>query len=155
MSDADDKPLMVKAQSRRLPPATVALALVLVGLLVAAQGVLAWASWQRERANPVAAGGAPGALVSVLLVNGQVYYGELVEASAAYVRLANVYYVQSVAAQAASQPSNQLVNRSKADWHGPQWMSIPIDKVLFIEGIGAKSRLADLIAEEKKLGESK
>jgi hypothetical protein len=88
----------------------------------------------------------------VLLTNGQIYYGELAEQSAGHVRLVNVYYVQTVAAPNASQPSNQLVNRAKADWHGPQWMAIPTDRIVVIEGIGEKSRLAELIAQEKKLG---
>lgn len=127
-----------------------------IGLLLAAVGALslalmAWTGWQREQARPP---GAPdsGTAVSVLLVNGQVYYGEIAAWGAGYLRLSNVYYVQSLATPGATAPSNQLVNRSKTDWHGPQWMAIPADKIVFVEGIGPKSRLAELIAQEKKLG---
>ncbi len=125
-------------------------ALALAAVLAASQAVLAWASLHREPDRP--AWGAPGAQVSVLLVNGQVYYGELAEQSAGTLRLANVYYVQTVNAANANPPTNQLVNRAKADWHGPQWMAIPTEKIVFVEGIGEKSRLAELIAQEKKLG---
>ncbi len=127
-------------------------ALLLLTLLAIAQSALAWVAWQREHARPAWAGEAPGTAVSVLLVNGQVYYGELAAQSAGTLRLVNVYYVQTVNAQNANQPSNQLVNRSKADWHGPQWMDIPTEKILLVEGIGPKSRLAELMAQEKKLG---
>jgi hypothetical protein len=129
--------------------AAVVAALALAAVLAVAQAVQAWAILHREQASP--AWSAAGAQVSVLLSNGQIYYGELAEQSAGYVRLLNVYYVQTVAA-ADGQSGSQLVNRAKADWHGPQWMSIPTERIVFIEGIGESSRLAMLIAQEKKLG---
>jgi hypothetical protein len=134
-------------------PAAVATALAIAALIAAAQVVQAWASLQREQVRP--AWGAAGTPVAVLLTNGQVYYGELAEQSASHLRLVNVYYVQTVAAPDAAQPSNQLVNRAKADWHGPQWMSIPAERIVFVEGIGQDSRLAQLIAQEKKLAPAK
>ena len=36
----------------------------------------------------------------------------------------------------------------KVDWHGPEWMAIPLDKILFIEKVGAQSQLATLIATD-------
>ena len=42
----------------------------------------------------------------------------------------------------------QLVSRRKVDWHGPEWMAIPLDKILFIEKVGAQSQLAALIATD-------
>jgi hypothetical protein len=135
-----------------LRAAAVAAALALGAVFAAAQAVQAWSALQREQARP--AWGAPGTRVSVLLSNGQVYYGELAEQSAGYLRLVDVYYVQTVAS-ADGQAGNQLVNRGKADWHGPQWMSIPTDRIVLVEGIGETSRLAELIAQEKKLGAAK
>lgn len=127
-----------------------------VGLLLAAVAalslaVLASATWQRESARPAWAADS-GAAVSVLLVNGQIYYGEVAELAAGYLRLQNVYYVQALAPAGGGAPNNQLLNRAKADWHGPQWMAIPVEKILLVEGIGPKSRLAELIAQDKKLG---
>ena len=132
--------------------AAVAAAFALAAVFAVALGVLAWTSLQREEARPV--WGAPGTGVSVLLSNGQVHYGELAEQSAGYVRLVDVYYVQTVAGP-EGQSGNQLVNRGKADWHGPQWMSISTDRIVFVEGVGESSRLAELIAQEKKLGAAK
>ena len=151
MSGADAAFGTGPARGRGLRAAVLA-ALLLLALLAIAQTALAWVAWQRDHARPAWAGEAPGTLVSVLLVNGQIYYGELAEQSAGTLRLVNVYYVQAVNAQNANQPSNQLVNRARADWHGPQWMDIPNEKILLVEGIGPKSRLAELIAQEKKLG---
>lgn len=89
--------------------------------------------------------------MAALLTNGQIHYGVFADLSAGELRLVNVYYVRTLTPSKGT-PSNQLVNRSKADWHGPQWMSIPTDRIVFIEGIGETSRLAELIAQEKKLG---
>ena len=151
MSGADAALGTGRARGRSLR-AALPVALLLLSLLAVAQTALAWVAWQRDHARPAWAGEAPGTPVSVLLVNGQVYYGELAEQSAGTLRLLNVYYVQTVSPQNANPPSNQLVNRAKTDWHGPQWMDIPIEKILLVEGIGPKSRLAELIAQEKKLG---
>lgn len=135
----------------RHPAAASWIGLLLAAVAALSLALLAWALWQREHARPAWAV-ETGAAVSVLLVNGQVYYGEVAEISSGYLRLYNVYYVQAIAAPGASAPSNQLVNRGKADWHGPQWMAISTDKIVLVEGIGPKSRLAELIAQEKKLG---
>lgn len=133
-----------------LRAAAVAAALALAAVLAVAQAVQAWASLQRGQAHP--AWLAPGAQVSVLLTNGQVYYGEIAEQGPAGLRLVNVYYVQTLAGPSGAPPTNQLVNRAKADWHGPQWMMIPTEKIVLVEGIAETSRLAELIAQEKKLG---
>lgn len=134
-------------------PTVVWIALALAALLAVAQALQAGASLQRGQ--PVAGGVASGTPVAVLLTNGQIYYGELAEQSASQLRLVNVYYVQPIAPPGSAQPSNQLVNRAKADWHGPQWMAIPAERIVFVEGIGPDSRLAQLIAQEKKLAPAK
>jgi hypothetical protein len=128
----------------------VTAALVLGAVLAGSQALQAWTSLQHEQARP--AWSAAGTQVSVLLTNGQIYYGELAEQSAGFVRLSNVYYVQTFTTPDSGQPNNQLVNRSKTDWHGPQWMAIPVERIVFVERIGESSRLAELMAQEKKLG---
>ena len=127
----------------------VAAALAAAAVAAAALAALAWSGAGRERSLPD--WGPVGTPVAVLLTNGQVYYGELAGRDAGHLRLVDVYYVQTVASADTGQPSNQLVNRSRADWHGPTWMSIPAERIVFVEGIGANSRLADLMAQEKKL----
>lgn len=122
--------------------------LVLAALLVLSQAVQAWATW--HQAGKAAIDSIePGQLCSVTLTNNQVYYGEFVAANAKYLRLHEIYYVQSAADPATNQMSNRLVARRKADWHAPQWMVIPLDSVIFVESIGIDSRLAQLIAEDR------
>ena len=85
-----------------LRAAAVAAALALAAVLAVAQAVQAWASLQRGQAHP--AWLAPGAQVSVLLTNGQVYYGEIAEQGPAGLRLVNVYYVQTLAGPSGAPP---------------------------------------------------
>jgi hypothetical protein len=91
---------------------------------------------------------ARGSLCSLLLVNGQMYYGTLVEAQGGFVRLEDAYEVHSQP-QGSGPPLNQLVNRRKADWHAPEWMAIPVEKILFIEKVGPDSQVARLIRQDR------
>ena len=94
-----------------------------------------------------------GAICSVLLVNGQMYYGNLVESGNGFIRLDDVYYVRTVANKpdtGASTSYNVLVNRQRTDWHGPEWMAIPWSKVMMVEKVGANSQVAKLIAQDRK-----
>lgn len=135
-------------KSTRLLAAGIALGC----LLVATQAVQAWLAWERQRGREATVAPlAPGQLGSVLLTNGQVYYGEFVDATARYVRLQNVYYVQAVVDPSTHQGGNRLVNRRKTDWHAPETMSVPMDKIVMIESVGGDSRLAQLIEQERKM----
>lgn len=128
-------------------PWVVAAALAIGAVLAAAQAaqaVQAWASLGRGAAQA-----AVGTQVAVLLTNGQIYYGEVAAQDAAGLRLVDVYYVQTVSGQDGAPPANQLVNRARTDWHGPKWMAIPAERIVFVEGIGEKSRLSELIAQDR------
>lgn len=127
----------------------VAIGLVLAAALVAAQAVQAWTDWRRTAAA-TPPGVAAGSLCSVMLVNGQVYYGDCLFDAPGWVGLRDVYYVQVVAAPPGGQPGNRLVSRRKADWHAPAQMTIPLDKVLLIEAVGPASRLAELVKQDRQ-----
>lgn len=120
----------------------------LLGLIVAVSlAVMAWSSWLHERPN---LGSIPtGGLTSISLVNGQVYYGIVQEIEPSFIKLSNVYYVQS-SVQPNGQRDNKLVNRQKNDWHGPQWLLVPIDKVVMLEAVGPDSPVAKLIEKDKE-----
>lgn len=118
-------------------------------LLVAAEGTQAWAAWRATHASGPFGAVPAGTLCSVQLVNGQVYYGEFVGATPSHVRLRHVYYVQTLAAAPGGTPANRLVNRHKTDWHAPDWMDVPADKVLMLEAVGPDSRLAQLIGQDR------
>ncbi|MHB8348266.1 MAG: hypothetical protein ACYDHM_14060 [Acidiferrobacterales bacterium] len=92
-----------------------------------------------------------GALCSVLLVNGRMYYGSLVEAGNGFIRLKDVYYVRAVSGGSGAASNNELVNSRIADWDGPEWLVIPQDKVIMLEKVGANSQVAKLIAEDRKV----
>jgi hypothetical protein len=123
--------------------------MLLLVVLALSQAIQAWNGWQGRGADHTLSPGPTGSLYSVSLVNGAVYYGRLVEAPPGYVKLADVYYVENYVVDNKGGRDNRLVNRQKNDWHGPEWMAIPVDKVLLMEKVGAQSRVAKLIDQEK------
>lgn len=124
--------------------------MVLLGLLVVAQVMQAWgALYGNSGRFGHIASIARGSLCAVTLTTGQVYYGNLADASDGYLRLTKVYYVQQNGPQPNGAPMQfHLVNKQKNDWHGPEWMAIPDDKIMFVENVGKGSRLADLITKD-------
>ena len=148
--DIDSQPL--EMEKYRTPansgkPA-IPLAFVSLGLILAV--ALLVFSWNSGRHDPSDLwGAAPGSLTSVALVNGQIYYGLLQETQPGYIRLSNVYYVQSIVL-ADGRHENKLVNRQTNDWHAPQAMLIPIDKVVLLETVGSDSQVATLIRTDRE-----
>lgn len=106
--------------------------------------------WQASKSSgPTIGTGPTGSLHSVMLVNGQVYYGKLDEVGRGYVELSDIHYVTSVQDQAGNR-TNRLINRRLADWHGPTHMAIPLDKIVMIEQVGPESTVARGYAEEAR-----
>jgi hypothetical protein len=124
---------------------TATLMALLIGLLIA--GALLWIAVKPQGAT-VAAGPA-GALHSVMLTNGQVYYGKLEEIGRGYVTLSDVYYV-SVLTDPQGNRQNRLMNRQRSDWHAPLKMTIPIEKVVMLEQVGPESTVARGIEQERR-----
>ncbi|MYM26507.1 hypothetical protein GTP46_28170 [Duganella sp. FT135W] len=123
-------------------------AALLLGLAAAAAlAALAAVDWLRSSERAISPGPL-GGLYSVQLVNGQVYYGVLQEVKPAYIRLGDVYYIQSYQ-QPNGQPGNRVVSRRKNDWHGPETQTIPADKILSLDAVGLQSQLAKLIQQDK------
>src|SRR5262245_30600075 len=77
--------------------------------------------------------GSPGALYAVTIVSGPVFYGFLDRTTPDALVLNDVYYVQITSDAQSSQRVNKLVRRSDNDWHGPEKMSIPYDKIIMVE----------------------
>ncbi len=92
--------------------------------------------------------GASGTLHAVMLSNQQVYYGTLDKVTQDAVVFKDVFYV-AVSSDAQGNRVNKLVRRSENDWHGPEQMSIPIDKILFVEVVGPSSGIAKLVNEAR------
>ena len=129
----------------------VAVPVFLLALLAAAELVQAWTAWQKESSqfDRIGAVLGQGSLCAVTLVSGQVYYGTLVEAKNNYLRLSHIYYVQDVPPPNGGAMQFRLVSRQKNDWHSPDWMAIPTDKILLVENVGAKSRFSLLLSEDQ------
>ena len=121
-----------------------------IGLAACVAVMQAVVVWQIVARPAVAALPVPaGSLVAVTLTSGAIFYGKSESAASGHVRLTDVYYVESVAGP-NGQRDNRLVNRQRNDWHGPEWMVIPVERILSVEAIGGGSRLAALIAEDRK-----
>ena len=119
------------------------MAALLIGTIIAACLI----DQTRLSEEPALHAGAKGALHSVLLTNGQVYYGTLDRIDAHDVVLDHVFYVEVTTDATTNARTNKLVDRSVNDWHAPLSMTIPIDKIVFIEVVGPNSTVAKLIAQ--------
>lgn len=124
--------------------------LLLGALAVAALLALAGAAWWQQVRVPFAPGTA-GATYAVQLQNGQMFYGVLRRQERGYLELADVYYVQPYTLP-DGQPGNRVVSRQKNDWHGPTTLSVPIERIVYVEAMGPESPLARLIAQDKARG---
>ncbi len=122
------------------------LGVLLLAVIAAAQASQAWMAWRKQSTYSLIDKVPTGTLVSVLLDNGQIYYGDLTSTSRDHVQLSNVVYVQQVPL-GNGQIDNRVVDRRVNDWHGPTWMSISTSKIVFIEGVGSNSRLAGLVTQ--------
>ena len=85
---------------------------------------------------------------AVLLDNNQVYFGKLANAGSAYPELTDVYYIQSSVNQETKAVSNILVRRGN-EVHAPDRMFLNAHHIILIEPVGANSKVAQLIADDK------
>lgn len=86
---------------------------------------------------------------AVLLDNGQLYYGKLVNSGASFPELTDVYYIQSQANQETKAVTSVLVRRGN-EWHGPDRMFLNERHVVLIEPVGTGSKVALLIEADKQ-----
>ena len=85
----------------------------------------------------------------MLLANGSMYFGKLEGLGSPYPILRDVYYVQNSTNPETKQVTSILVKRGK-EWHAPDRMIINDKSIVFVEPVGADSKVAQLIAESKK-----
>jgi len=102
----------------------------------------------RQPASPSSAAIDANKYYAVLLNNNSVYFGKLEGLGSEYPVLRDVFYVQSNVNQETKAVSNILVKRGK-EWHGPDRMIINEKAIIFVEPVGADSKVAQLIAESK------
>lgn len=113
---------------------------VVLAALIVAVAMLA-AAWLLKREPAVS---FETAYQTVLLSNGQVYYGRLEGYGTARPLLREVYYVQSSANPQTHEQTNILLRRGK-EWHEPDRMYLNSSQILLVEPVGADSKVAALI----------
>jgi len=83
---------------------------------------------------------------AVLLSNNSVYFGKLAGYGTPNPVLTEVFYIVSQTNPETKQVSNVLVKRGK-ELHGPDRMYLNANSIVFVEPVGADSKVAQLINE--------
>ena len=86
---------------------------------------------------------------AVLLTNGSVYFGRLQDYGTPHPVLTDVFYVVSQTNPETKQVMNSLIKRGK-ELHEPDRMYLNPNQIVFVESVGPNSKVARLIAEQKK-----
>lgn len=87
---------------------------------------------------------------AVLLANGQVYFGKIEQAGHDFIRIKDVYYIQSRATDKSTGVAQSiLLKRGIQEWHAPDSMEINTSHIVIIEPVGNDSKIAQLIKESK------
>jgi hypothetical protein len=89
------------------------------------------------------------AYAAVLLDNGNIYYGKLVNAGSRFPELTDVYYIRSEVNQETKAVTNVLVRRGN-EVHGPDRMFLNEHHIVLVEPVGASSKVAQLIEADKQ-----
>lgn len=85
---------------------------------------------------------------AVLLSNGAVYFGHLQGYGERQPVLTDVYYIVTQTNPETKQTNNILIKRGK-ELHEPDRMYLNPNLILFVEPVGPKSKVAQLIADAK------
>ena len=121
------------------------LVVVLALILALAAGWLAGSVLKTRRSEAVV---FPTRYQAVLFQNGSVYYGKLEGYGTAGPVLTEVFYIITQTNPETKQSTNVLVKRGK-ELHGPDRMYINPNQIVFVEPVGADSKVARLIAEAR------
>ncbi|HMD31981.1 MAG TPA: hypothetical protein VKG84_08725 [Candidatus Acidoferrales bacterium] len=86
---------------------------------------------------------------AVLLTNGSAYFGQLQGYGGPHPVLRDVYYIVSQTNPQTKEVTPVLVKRGK-ELHEPDRMYLNPSQILFVETVGANSKVAQLIEQAKK-----
>jgi hypothetical protein len=119
---------------------------VIAVLLAALVGLLGLAVFQNIRSASAPVFKTP--YQAVVLTGGQVYYGKLENASGMYPVLRDIFYVVTKQDAQTKQVSNVLVRRGK-ELHGPEYMVLNRQSILFVEPVKEDSEIGKSIEEQR------
>ena len=119
--------------------------LILAGLLSSG------CHWTKQVTVPASATIDPDKYYAVLLTNGAVYFGKLEGLGSPLPVLQDVFYIQSgpVDPNTKQATGMVLVHRGH-ELHGPDRMILNEKSIVFVEPVGADSRVAQLIKQAAK-----
>jgi len=86
---------------------------------------------------------------AVLLSNGQAYFGKLEGYGTPHPVLNEVYYIVTQTNPETKQSTNVLLKRGKIELHEPDRMYLNPNLIVFVEPVGEKSKVAQLIAQQQ------
>ena len=125
-------------------------------LLIVVVSLLAWASLSNKNAGAAI---DKNKYQAVFFTNGQVYFGKLSTVNDNYLKLTDIYYLQTKSSDTDANPqqttsseenSPQLIKLGN-ELHGPEdEMILSKDQVLFYENLKADGKVAQSIATYKK-----
>ncbi|HEX7484397.1 MAG TPA: hypothetical protein VF281_04590 [Candidatus Saccharimonadales bacterium] len=132
--------------------------LPIIVILIIVLGILGWFAWSKMHAAGPAIDS--GKYQAVFFTNGQVYFGKLQSVGGDYMKLTDIYYLQTQTGAAAdsSNPQQTTTDQSNVqliklgeEIHGPEdQMVIVKDQVLFYENLKADGKVAKSIDQYKK-----
>jgi hypothetical protein len=120
-------------------------------------GALGWFAWSKLHTSGPAIDS--GKYQAVFFTNGQVYFGKLQQAGSEYMKLTDIYYLQTQTGAGADSSNPQATTTDQSnvqliklgdEIHGPEdQMVISKDQVLFYENLKADGKVAQSIDKYK------
>jgi len=146
-----------RATGRKLPLRRLKLPILLITiLLIGALSLLAWTSLNNKNASAAI---DANKYQAVFFTNGQVYFGKLSPLNDNYLKLTDIYYLQTQSdektetnpQETSTDQSNVQLIKLGEEIHGPEdEMVLSRDQVLFYENIKADGKVGQSIEAYKK-----
>lgn len=131
---------------------------IVSGILVILLGTAGWLLWSNSQATNVAI--ESNKYQAVFFTNGQVYFGKLQSLNGGYMKLTDIYYLQTQAGEQADAKNPQQTSTDQNgvqliklgdEIHGPEdAMIISKDQVLFYENLKSDGKVAQSIDKYKQ-----
>lgn len=141
-----------RSKRRRMPRVLMAITAVAAVLMIVAAG---WLLYQRSGAGAIDS----SRYQAVFFTNGQVYFGRLHQLGGGYMKLTDVYYIQSKDEANTDNPQENGEDAAKdmqliklgSELHGPEdAMMISKEQILFFENLKPTGEVAKSIANYKQ-----
>lgn len=133
--------------------------IIVVIAIVVAMAAIGWALWLKPSSTQGGSAIEKDKLQAVFMVGGQVYFGKLEVLDGSYMKLSQVFYVQSGSTstngdsenpQTATADSSMQLIKLGEEVHGPEdAMIINRDQMLFYENLKPSGKVSQLIQNYK------